>query len=241
MRRALAALLVAVQAGLYASGAIAAWPARSDPSSNFAPRFPSSCSRVPTGTKCLEAGLRYLNSARARLHQPPYKLPGNFVKLAPDQQVLILTNLDRAVYHLSPIAGLTNELNGDALAGVRADNDPQPGVRGFFNDPHFQYFGSNWAYAYPNIVFAYGAWIYDDGLGSPNGDCTLKAKQGCWGHRHNVLLELPKEFSLGGPTAMGVAAGKDRGGQLGYAMVLGRGDAGYTPKYLYESSDHTNR
>jgi hypothetical protein len=197
-----------------------------------------SCRGAPTGTRCLKAGVHYLNRARAHLHQASYGLPANFIKLAPDQQVLILTNLDRARYHLQAIAGLTAELNKDALAGVNANNDPQRGLPGFVNDPHFTYFGSNWAYNYPNVLFAYGSWMYDDGLGRPNGECTKQNRQPCWGHRHNVLLKLPKEFSLSGPTAMGAATGKGFHGGPGYAMLLGRGDAGYRPKYLYKWSNH---
>jgi hypothetical protein len=238
MRKALAWFLVVFQAGLCASGALAAWPAGSDPWSNFKPKFPSSCSHAPTGRRCLRAGVHYLNQARSHLRQPPYKLPANFVDLAPDRQILILTNLDRGLYHLQAIGGGTAELNRDALAGVRADNDPHRGVRGFVNDTHFQYFGSNWAYGYPNIVFAYGAWMYDDGPGGPNLLCSQTNKSDCWGHRHNVLLELPKQASISGPTAMGASAGNDRSGHRGYAMLLGRGDSGYKPRYLFNWSDH---
>lgn len=241
MRRELVGLLVVCQAGLCASGGLAAsWPRGSDPSSNYAPKLPSTCFGAPTGRRCLSAGVHYLDRARARLHQPSYKLPRNFVKLAPDQQILILTNLDRARYHLQKIGGLTSELNQDALAGVHANNDPQAGLPGFVNDPHFTFFGSNWAYGYPNIVFAYGAWMYDDGYKSPNGDCTSPNAKLCWGHRHNVLLKLPRQFTLTGPTAMGAAAGKGLAGRPGYAMLLGRGDGGYQPKYLFRWSNHTH-
>lgn len=236
MRRALVGVLVFVGVGLCAPGALAAYPRGSDPSSNYPPHIPySTCSAAPTGTKCLTAGRNYLDKARAHLHQPAYKLPANFLKLSANQQVLILTDLDRGLYHLSPIAGLTKELDRNALAGVHADNDPQQGIPGFTNDPNFQYYGSNWAYGYPNILFAYGAWMYDDGPDSPNVGC--KKRGDCWGHRHNILLKLPKQFGASGPTAMGAAAGKDHHGQHSYAMLLGRGSSSYHPKYLYKWSE----
>jgi hypothetical protein len=33
-------------------------------------------------------------------------------------------------------------------------------------------------------------WMYDDGLGSYNIDCTAQNTSGCWGHRNNILLTL---------------------------------------------------
>ncbi len=33
-------------------------------------------------------------------------------------------------------------------------------------------------------------WMYDDGLGSYNIDCTPSNTSGCWGHRNNVLMSL---------------------------------------------------
>jgi hypothetical protein len=227
-------LLVAFQVGLGAGSAMAAWPKGSDPSSNYAPHIPASCASAPTGTSCLKGGLSYLDKARGHLHQATYKLPSDFLKLPADKQVFILTNLDRGLYKLSPIAGVTNELNQDAWAGVHSDADP------FSNDPHFQYFTSNWAYGYPNVLFAYGSWMYDDGPGSPTIDCRPPQKiSGCWGHRHDILWELPKQYASG-PTAMGAAAGKDHHGVRSYAMLLGRGDGGYKPTYLFKWSDHKN-
>jgi hypothetical protein len=241
MRRALLGAAVALQAGLFVSGSLASaasahpW-AGPDPSSNFAPKFPYSCYSAPTGNKCLKAGQHYLDSARAHLHQAAYKLPHNFLKLAPNLQAFILTNLDRGVYHLPAMAGLTNQLDKNALAGVHADNDPQSGLPGFTSNPNFRDFTSNWAGGYPNILFAYGSWMYDDGLGSHNGDCRKTHTQGCWGHRHDILWKFNYES---GRTAMGAAAGKDRSGQRGYAMLLGRGSSQYRPKYLRKWSDHT--
>ncbi len=33
-------------------------------------------------------------------------------------------------------------------------------------------------------------WMYDDGTGSANVDCTPSNQTGCWGHRENILLKL---------------------------------------------------
>jgi hypothetical protein len=34
-------------------------------------------------------------------------------------------------------------------------------------------------------------WMYDDGTGSANVDCSPASPSGCWGHRENILLRLP--------------------------------------------------
>jgi hypothetical protein len=34
-------------------------------------------------------------------------------------------------------------------------------------------------------------WMYDDGPGSANIDCSSSDHSGCWGHRQNVLMSLP--------------------------------------------------
>src|SRR5438552_2577167 len=108
---AAAAAVVAVTAGT----AGAHGSAGANPRSNFPIRaLPDVCWGSPTGAACQRAGVRYLNRARARLGQPPYTLPRNFLSLKPSQQVLVLTNLDRMLYGLAPIPGLTAGLNRDA-------------------------------------------------------------------------------------------------------------------------------
>ncbi len=199
-----------------------------DPSSNIPLNLnslPRSCWSTPRGATCIEAGVRYLDHARARLGQGPYALPANFVSLSPAQQALILTNLDRVHYGLSPIPGLSSSLDRAAAGGVRAENDPAPSGSGWTG------YTANWAGGYPNIVLAYGAWMYDDGQGSGNLDCTAAHPGGCWGHRHDVLWQ----FGPRGPLAMGAAAGR-AGGAPGFAMLLEQERAGSHPAYVYRWS-----
>jgi hypothetical protein len=241
MRRAIVGLAVAVQAVLCASTAMALtstrsayWPPKSDPSSNFAVPahgLPFACLGSPTSATCIKAAVYYLDKGRARLSQPAYKLPADFAHLTPAEQAFILTNLDRAYYSLPPISGLTHALNqdsfksqiGGAVYGIYTDSDPES------TDANFPYWAANWAGAFPNMVLAYQAWVYDDGYGSNNIDCTSPGSSGCWGHRHDVLYEVPAT----GHTAMGAAVGKDLHGATGYAMLLGAGDSNYQPNYYY--------
>ena len=167
--------------------------------------------------------MQYLDEARANLGLAPYQLPTGFVSLPSDQQALVLTNLDRIQYGLPPIPGLTAALDQDSAAGVQADNDPST------SDPRINASTANWAGGYPNLPFAYGVWMYDDGPGSSNADCKPATPSGCWGHRHDVLWD----FGPGGPLAMGAASGADPSGSPGYAMLLAQGETTYRPTYTY--------
>ncbi|MFL5824048.1 MAG: hypothetical protein ACJ764_11470 [Solirubrobacteraceae bacterium] len=221
-RRARLLLLAvpAVMSALSVGAASAlAGPVGKDPSSNYrAQTLPSKCYSAPAGSACVNAGVYYLDQARGRLHQAPYKLPADFAKLSADRQVLILTNLDRIQYHLPPVPGLTAALNTVALGGAPGN----PGVRGdgdpILGDPGVET-TSNWAGGFPNVVLAYEAWMYDDGPGSGNLDCTSSNHTGCWGHRHDILWQ----FGAPGAFAMGVATGKDSRGVPGYAMLIAKG------------------
>jgi hypothetical protein len=223
---------VLVQLALVSPSALARGHAAPNPPANFKlGPLPSQCASAPTGARCINAAVFYLDQARAKLHLAPYQLPAGFVKLAPDRQILILSNLDRAAYHLPTITGVTRSLDKVARGGTPGD----PGVRGdgdpVLNAPGVQT-TSNWAVGFPNIVLAYEAWMYDDGPGSGNLDCTPSNHTGCWGHRQDVLADLLTP----GPTAMGVAAGRDVGGRPSYAMLIARGHSSYTSGYSYRWS-----
>lgn len=220
------ALVLAV-AGVMAHGAGAQGPVGGDPHSNFPlGALPGTCWQSPNGPACIRASVGYLDKARAHLGQRPYALPGNFASLTPPEQAFVLTNLDRRLYGLAPVPGLTAALNRAASAGVRAQSDPQPG-RGWYA------FTSNWAGGYPNIVLAYGSWMYDDGLGSGNLDCTAHHRSGCWGHRHDILWRFDRQGAL----AMGAAAHTVSGGGSGYAMLLEQARPGVRPVYTYRWSE----
>ena len=109
------------------------------------------------------------------------------------------------------------------MGGVQSDGDPRPQASNYLA------WTSNWAGGFANMPLAYEAWMYDDGPGSGNLDCTHGNPSGCWGHRHDVLYR----FNRSGPLAMGVAQGTDPSGDPGYAMILFEGDDTYHPSYLY--------
>jgi len=232
--RALRGLVPGCVLGLACVGLASAGWAGSDPAKNFPlGKLPAACHSAPAGKECVDAGVYYLDKARARLGETPYQLPADFASLGPARQMFILTNLDRIENGVPPITGLTNGLNYDAyVTGIKAAGDPQP------SDPsgEINEWTSNWAGGYENAPLAYEVWMYDDGLGSPNIDCSPSHKAGCWGHRHDILWG----FNPSDVLAMGAASGNGPDG-LSYALLLVAGfppdpssnDPGYTPTYSY--------
>ena len=208
-----------------AASASADWAGSDPPRNTPLWRLPYSCRNAPTAKPCIDAGVYYLDRARARVGLPAYKLPADFPSLTPPQQMFILTNLDRIAYGLPPIPGLTAELNHDALAsGVWRADDPYPS-----NPARLHTWWPAWAGAFYNAPMAYETFVWNDGLGSTNPRCTPTDHSRCWGHRHSVLWK----FGTGSVLAMGAAAGRDSSHHRGYAVLFVGGSLSFTPTYSY--------
>jgi hypothetical protein len=203
---------VLLAGAVYALGCAPALAAP-NPSANILFPTPASCA-APGSAPCQNAVVAGLDSARAVLALPPYTLPADFDSLTAEDQLLILSNLDRSSYGLPAIAGLSPALDSAAQLGVSNDSDPDP-------DPvlpdglDVEGWASNWAGGFANDLLAYYDWMYDDGPGSSNGDCRSPTDPGCWGHRQDVL-----SFASAGAIVMGAAAGVDSNGVPGYAMTI---------------------
>jgi hypothetical protein len=217
-------LLAGSLALVVVASASAAWGGRDPAHKTRIGRMPSWCRGAPTGKKCIDAVVFYLDKARSRVHLPPYALPANFPSLSPPQQLFILVNLDRVQYGLRPIPGMTAQLSHAALvSGVWRADDPHPS-----NTTGLNTWWPGWAGAFYNAPMAYETWVWNDGLGSTNPRCTRTDHSRCWGHRHSVL------WKYGPVLAMGAAAGRDsRHHRRGYAYLFVGGNAGYTPAYTY--------
>lgn len=219
--RRLLALLVATAAAL---GSLLAFVAVATPAEavsgslphNIAPvpGYSSSCEIAPNGPTCIAAGISALNRARHGLRLPSYRLPSNFGRYPAAEQLLMLIDQDRSVYHLQPVAGLNNTLDKAALAGLVRGQDPV-GLARLDGAPMLRW-GSNIAMGWVSPIYAYYDWMYSDGYGSNNIDCRTPASTGCWGHRENVLLATP----AGSQLALGVAAGRGLYGRYTFTMVL---------------------
>lgn len=228
VRRAVVAVLASLATAAPASAAVIPH-AGTDPASNFHVEFsalPASCSSQPTGTECENAAVSQLNQSRASLGQPAYLLPTHFTTLTPAQQAFVLTNLDRTLYGLPVVPGLTDQLNNQAMTtGVQAENDPTPG-----SIPWTSY-TTNYAWGQYNMPLAYQGWMYDDGYGSGNVDCPTPSSDGCWGHRHDILATTYFENRT---LAMGAASGASTHHSRNFAMLIVGGTPGtYNPTYSY--------
>jgi hypothetical protein len=161
-----------------------------DPAVNVAPSpdFLASCSGTAydDSVGCVHAALSALNNARSESGLAAMALPTNWYSLTPAQQLFVVTNLERTVRGLRPLWAMASALDAAAAAGAQANGDAAP-------PPGFPWttWGSNWAGRIGNPLEAMYYWMYDDGPGSYNISCTASTPDGCWGHRHKVLLPLP--------------------------------------------------
>jgi hypothetical protein len=141
-------------------------------------------------------------NARAGEGLGPMALPGNFNALTPAEQLFVITNIERVDRGLPPFVGLVNTFSNDAMSGAQANTDPTPnqvpaGLR-------LVAWASNWA-ENGNPLGSNYYWMYDDGVGSGNIDCTAAGQAGCWGHRSNILSLTDYQKQYGGTLLMGAA------------------------------------
>jgi hypothetical protein len=180
------------------------------PSPNFLSSS-SACVLHPNGSPCNRQVLKAIAHARKVLEKMSgmsFSLAA-YLKLTHPEQLFVTVDLERTARGLVPATVLSKSLNKIAQAGAVADNDPSlakvpatlPGGGTVVGK------GSNWAGGYPNALAADYGWMYDDGLDSPNQDCTKSDKSGCWGHRDNILGTFSSSALCGGASAFAMGAG----------------------------------
>jgi hypothetical protein len=170
------------------------------PPANIAPspNFLNDCQydQYDDSTECVRATLDAIDNARSREGMSPMELPSTWYAFTPDEQLFVATNLERTDRGLSPVINIDSRLNQFSVKS--AEKDTEPSLPSSF--PSYSDWGSNWAGGLGNPLEAVYYWMYDDGRGSLNLDCTATDTSGCWGHRNNVLINLSD-----GETAMGMA------------------------------------
>ncbi|HUY65063.1 MAG TPA: hypothetical protein VMV14_11190 [Acidimicrobiales bacterium] len=151
------------------------------------PDFLQSCqgTQYDDSTGCVQATLSAIDNARGSEGLPAMALPGNWGQLTVQEQLFVATDLERTVRGLPPLTAMASALDQASAQGAAQSTDPSP-PSGFA----YTQWGSNWAGAVGNPLEAIYYWMYDDGLGSSNVDCTQSNQSGCWGHRQNVLINL---------------------------------------------------
>ncbi len=112
----------------------------------------------------------------------PLILPANYTSLTLPEQNLAIVNLERTTRGLPAEYGLKTCMDQDAQTGSNTNSDPVPTNC----SPPLNGYASNWASTTTALESDF-LLMYDDGLNSPNIDCTQANTSGCWGHRDNIL------------------------------------------------------
>ena len=217
-------LVVAVLAAL-GPGAVAAHAgtgaSRGHPDHNIPanPSYAQACANYRSNSAaCITKAVAAIDNARALEHVRPMILPDNFRKLTYAEQTFVVTNLERVDRGLRPFHGITARLNNTAKQAAVSDADPAPayGAIGEFVLLDYQ---SNWTSNFGPLAGDYG-WMYDDGYGSYNVDCTSASSPGCWAHRDVILTTYPNKPSL----ISGVGSDKQNGlVSIAQLFVAGKG------------------
>jgi hypothetical protein len=153
----------------------------------------NACAAAPT-LACQAATAAAIDVARAREGVAPLSLPAGFYTMRTVSQLLVVADLERTDRGLPAFVGLSPRLNRMALVGAVSKTDP--------DGPAADTWGANLAIGYTSALQADYAWMYDDGVGSDNADCTPRDRSACWGHRQNIL------DGYGPHPAMGAAVAK---------------------------------
>lgn len=170
-------------------------------------------------SSCLSGALSDFNAARRKEGLGSMVLPSNFTSMSVPNQLLTLTNIERHD------RGLPRFVSSSTLASIAmyAANRSM--------DPMFPSWtlqgGSNWA-SPKNTLWSDFLWMYDDGIGSVNADCTTSNTSGCWGHRNNIL------GNYAFPQIMGAALGS-----TGVATIMLGQDWHDVPSYVLPNAPGT--
>ncbi len=178
-----ASAVVVVGASAGPAGAAGILPP-SNPAADVSPQVVPACRTSPVDDKsaaCIDSILHNINYARSLESLGPLVLPSDYASDTVPVQQLILADEERGDRGLSQFSGLVASLNGAALTAAGADQDPSP-PSGF----SFTTAGSNFALDYTPLGADF-AWMYDDGYGGTNLDCTSPGATTCWGHRDTIL------------------------------------------------------
>jgi hypothetical protein len=152
-----------------------------------------------------QACVNDINGTRADQEQlPPIALPSNWSTLTSGEQIFVWADLERTSRGEAAVPNLVNTYDAAVQTGLTNDADPDVGA-------------SIWAGAFPNVPSAFYGWMYDDGPGGGNEDCTSPSAPGCWGHRDNILSNANR---FGNPNEMDAAKGTDSSGNVDYAATF---------------------
>jgi hypothetical protein len=176
------------------------------PSANIPsdPDLTVACRSLNAVTPCLDATELAIDNARADEGVGPLVLPTDFESLTPSEQLFVLVDCERVDRGLTPVVGELDSLDVLAQAGAEDEVDPTFPSGGSAGLTAWAW-TANWA-SYNSLLNDFYMWMYDDGLGSGNIDCTEDDQSGCWDHRDNILGFQNDVDGYGGTLSFGGAA-----------------------------------
>jgi hypothetical protein len=168
-------------------------PAIKNPHSDASPspNFVNTCSasNLDSSGACLAAVVSATTNVRARegVRALTFDAVG-FRKLTIGEQLFVLVDLERTARGIAPFVVLSSQLDQVALKAARDQADPRMGANPVLTGSGpIVAWGSNWAGGTPSAAATNYYWMYEDGPGSSNVDCTPTTLKQCWGHRDNIL------------------------------------------------------
>lgn len=139
---------------------------------------------ISTSDQCIETALQAINNAHISEGIAPVTLPSNWFALTSPEHLFVIADLERISMGEIPFIGLNPTLDATAQTGADNNSDPSmPSINGIL------WMGGDWAGAFPGTLAVDYSWMYYDGYGGNNLDCTSPTSSGCWGHRDNILAQ----------------------------------------------------
>ncbi len=178
-----------------------------------APGYSGPCGTAAQPNPLCPAGLATIDGDRAVEGVVPMSLPDNYSSLTPQEQMFVLTDLERVDRGIAPVEGLATGLDGDAQAGANNLTNA--------NGPSYgSSFGSTYS-SESSLTQSDILWLYQDGYGGVNDACTSPGAAGCWEHRQIILGQY------NAPLLMGVGTGPST------TQLFVGGDTRDTPYYTW--------
>jgi hypothetical protein len=191
------------------------------------PNFYSSCAvgALDDTPACNSKVLQAIDRARGTEPVGPLRFDlAKFLKLSVSDQLFVIADLERVSRGEPPMTALTAQLDKAARAGAESDNDPSWSATPLSGGTHVLAWGSNWAGGSESALGADDGWMYDDGFGGHNGNCTSPKAAGCWGHRDNVLGQWQGDLTGCSPAdsqlVMGTAYAKSSRWATSFAEIF---------------------
>jgi hypothetical protein len=168
------------------------------------PNLAVTCRSPDDGNACIDAAVLAIDNARTQEGIGPMVLPADFAELTLSEQLFVMVDCERVDRGLTPIAGELASLDQVAAGAAQDQSDPSVPSEGIAGLSVSAWVG-NWA-STDSVGDALYEWMYDDGLGSINVDCTSADQSGCWIHRDNILGFQNDVDGFGGSLSFGGAA-----------------------------------